>query len=91
MSDVTPGRVHRGSSDECCSSLLEVYAYLDGHLSVERHVVVEAHVADCDDCCGSVAFHAELRRVVSCRCQEEVPDSLRLRVVEAIRMQSRGR
>jgi len=90
MSAAASGSARRLQGEACCASLLEVYAYLDGHLSIERRTVIATHVADCDDCGASLVFHAELRRVVSHCCREEVPDSLRLRIVEAIRLQSQG-
>ncbi len=84
-----PARRPAGTAgDDCCQSLLELYGYLDGCLSVQHSVVIETHIAECVYCGDSFAFHAELRRVVSYCCQEEVPDSLRRRIAEALRRQA---
>lgn len=70
---------------DCADSLKELYTFLDGELTVERRLHIREHLDDCQNCYEAFDFEAELRIVVSTRCREEVPDSLRNRVAEALR------
>jgi mycothiol system anti-sigma-R factor len=70
---------------DCAESLKELYTFLDGELTVERRVHIQAHLEGCQDCYEAFDFEAELRMVVSTRCREEVPDQLRARVADALR------
>jgi mycothiol system anti-sigma-R factor len=70
---------------DCAESLKELYGFLDGELTVERRTHIRAHLESCLDCYGAFDFEAELRMVISTRCREDVPDSLRSRVADALR------
>ncbi len=78
-----------GSTEEhneldCREALHRIYHFLDGELTSGRRAQIEAHLNHCSPCLNMFGFEAELRKVVACRCQESVPDSLRLRIAEAI-------
>lgn len=70
---------------EHCVEVVEMlYHYLDGELSEERRVVITRHLDDCPPCLDAFDFESELRVVIAHRCREEVPDSLRKKVAEAL-------
>jgi mycothiol system anti-sigma-R factor len=70
---------------DCANSLQELYAYLDGELTDDRRGHIQAHLDGCLPCYEAYDFEAELRIVISARCREEVPESLRDRVADALR------
>jgi mycothiol system anti-sigma-R factor len=74
-----------GGSPDCADSLKELYTFLDGELTTERRAHIKVHLDDCLQCYEAFDFEAELRIVISARCREEVPDSLRERVADALR------
>jgi mycothiol system anti-sigma-R factor len=74
-----------GRSSDCADSLKELYTFLDGELTTERRADIRVHLDDCLQCYEAFDFEAELRIVISTRCREEVPDSLRERVADALR------
>jgi mycothiol system anti-sigma-R factor len=76
--------------DECQKALRELYTYLDGQLTIERRTTIKAHIEYCSPCMESYTFEAELKQVVALRCQEEVPEALRMKVFEAIQWEIRG-
>ncbi len=76
-------------SDECQKALAELYHYLDGHLTVERRVTIKSHIDLCSPCLQAFSFETELRQVVSQRCRDEVPESLKFRIAEVIRTEIR--
>lgn len=70
--------------DECSDAVHLLYHYLDGELTVERRIVIQRHLDDCPPCFSAFDFEAELRAVIANRCREEVPESLRQRIAQAI-------
>ena len=68
----------------CDDALRELYGYLDGVLTVERRTVISVHLEACSHCLDAFDFEVELRQVVATRCREEVPESLRIRILEVI-------
>jgi mycothiol system anti-sigma-R factor len=76
--------------DECQRALRELYTYLDGQLTLERRTTIKAHIEYCSPCMESFSFEAELKQVVALRCQEQVPEALRMKVFEAIQWEIRG-
>jgi mycothiol system anti-sigma-R factor len=76
------------SSDEetadCREAVERLYHYLDGELTPERRVVIQRHLDDCHDCIEAFEFEAELRIAVSRSCRDPVPESLIIRVAQAI-------
>lgn len=70
---------------DCDDALHELYGFLDGELTPERRARIQQHLEACPPCFEGFDFEAELRVVVARKCQEQVPDSLRARIAEAIR------
>lgn len=69
---------------DCNETLRELYQYLDGELTEADRSHIQQHLDDCSPCLAAYDFEAELRLVVRNRCVDEVPDSLRTRIAEAI-------
>ena len=80
-----------GDDDVDCNSVVqELYTFLDGELTDGRRIQIERHFTGCTDCHEVVEFHASLKMTISAKCQEAVPDTLRLRIAEALRTAERG-
>jgi mycothiol system anti-sigma-R factor len=75
---------------DCSESLHELYTFLDGELTVERRVAIQAHLDGCSPCGERYDFEAELRLVVQHRCQEQVPETLKQRVFDALQQLDPG-
>ena len=69
---------------DCKESLEELYSFLDGELTEERRAHIQAHLEGCPPCFEAFDFEAELKIVVSSRCREHVPESLKDRIARAI-------
>ena len=69
---------------DCSEAVHVLYHYLDGELTEERRIVIRAHLDACPPCFEAFDFEAELRQVIAMRCREEVPESLRQRIADAI-------
>ena len=69
----------------CDETIERLYFYLDGELTEQRRVEISRHLDMCGPCVGAYGFESELRRVIANRCRDHVPDSLILRVAEALR------
>jgi mycothiol system anti-sigma-R factor len=79
---------HHGEDAEpvdCGQVLEELYTYLDGELTDERRSLIAHHLDDCNPCLEVFDFEAELRLVIQRRCQEQVPDTLRVRIEASLR------
>ena len=70
----------------CQEALQELYTFLDGELTVEKREHIRVHLDDCNPCLEAYDFEAELRIVISTKCKEAVPESLK----EKIRAQLQG-
>ena len=70
----------------CQEALQELYTFLDGELTVEKREHIRVHLDDCNPCLEAYDFEAELRIVISTKCKEAVPESLK----ENIRAQLQG-
>ena len=77
-------------SDPCEEALHELYHFLDGELTDDRRRLISAHLDGCSSCLGVFDFEVELRRVVSQRCRDTVPESLRERIARAIGHDAHG-
>ncbi|HMS88084.1 MAG: mycothiol system anti-sigma-R factor [Acidimicrobiales bacterium] len=73
---------------ECNETLRELYLYLDGELTDSDRVHIQQHLDDCSPCLEAFDFEAELRLVVRNRCVDQVPESLRDRIAQAIQESS---
>ncbi len=71
-------------SDDCRDALHDLFVYLDGQLTVERRQMIKGHIDRCSPCLERYSFETELRQVIAQSCRDTVPDSLRLRIAEAI-------
>lgn len=69
---------------DCNETLRELYEYLDGELTEADRTHIQHHLDDCSPCLAAYDFEAELRLVVRNRCTDQVPDSLRDRIAQAI-------
>ncbi len=68
----------------CEEALAELYTFLDGELTEVRRLAIRSHLDDCTPCFEAFDFEAELRLVISHRCRDEVPESLRNRIAELL-------
>jgi mycothiol system anti-sigma-R factor len=69
---------------DCQEAIHIIYHYLDGELTEERRVEIQAHLDGCLPCLEAFDFEAELRVLIARKCRDEVPESLRARVAQAI-------
>lgn len=69
----------------CDETIERLYFYLDGQLTEERRIEISRHLDMCGPCVGAYGFEAELRKVVANRCKDHVPETLIVRVAEALR------
>lgn len=72
-------------SEHCRDAVEVLYLYLDGELTEERRVVIRHHLDDCPPCFEAFDFEVELRVVIAQKCRDHVPESLVMRVAEALR------
>jgi mycothiol system anti-sigma-R factor len=71
-------------ADDCNETLRELYGYLDGELTPETREHLQQHIDDCSPCLEAYDFELELRMVIRKRCVEQVPESLRRKIAEAL-------
>jgi mycothiol system anti-sigma-R factor len=88
---VYEGTVYSASYEEhtfyepCQEAIATLYTFLDGELTTDRRARIQRHLDECSPCFAAFGFEAELKAVVARKCRDEVPDSLRRRVAEALR------
>jgi mycothiol system anti-sigma-R factor len=68
----------------CDETIERLYYYLDGELTEQRRVEITRHLDLCGPCVGAYGFETELRRVISNRCRDHVPETLIARVADAL-------
>ena len=71
-------------SESCDDALAELYLFVDAELDEPARRRIEQHLGDCSPCLEAFDFEVELRRVISDRCRDRVPDELRARIQAAI-------
>ena len=69
---------------DCSEAVHVLYHFLDGELTEERRRQIQDHLDACPPCFEAFDFEAELRIVIARKCREQVPDSLRQRIADAI-------
>ena len=69
---------------DCNAMIARLYHFLDGELTEERRLGIQAHLDACPSCFGAFDFEAELRIVVSKRVHTVVPEALVLRIRQSI-------
>jgi len=74
----------------CRDAVQRLYHFLDGELTFERRQLIQRHLDECTDCIEAYEFEAELRLAISRGCRESVPDSLRVRIAQAIAFEDPG-
>ena len=52
-------------------------------------MLIAHHLEGCNPCIEAFDFEAELRMVISARCREEVPESLRVRIAQKLTLLAR--
>ncbi len=75
---------HMPDKPECTDAVHRLYHFLDGELTGDKRAQIQRHLDECLPCLEAFDFEAELRIVIAQRCREQVPDSLRNRIAEAI-------
>ncbi len=75
---------------DCEHTIRQVYFYLDGELTTYRRWQIARHLNRCPPCKDGFDFELELRKVVSDRCRERVPDDLKQRIADAISLFDRS-
>ena len=71
---------------DCDATILRVYEYLDGELTVWRRRAITRHLDECPPCAEGFTFEIELRRIVVSKCHEAVPAELRARIAKALQI-----
>jgi mycothiol system anti-sigma-R factor len=72
------------SGVDCRVALHRIYHFLDGELTPERRMKIEAHLNSCSPCLQMFGFETELRKIVAGKCHEAVPEGLRQRIADAL-------
>ncbi len=70
--------------DPCQDAIATLYTYLDGELTKERRHEIKRHLDDCGPCFQAFGFEADVKALIASKRHDDVPDSLRRRVAEAI-------
>lgn len=79
-----------GVEPDCNEALHTLYEFLDGELTIERRVEIQAHLEACLPCYQAYDFEAQVRLMISRKCQETAPPALHDRVADALRQMSQG-
>lgn len=81
---------HPHTTTGCEEALAELYTFLDGELTADKRAAIADHLEGCNPCVEIFDFEAELRMVISKRCEEPVPETLRLRISQTLMSLSLG-
>ncbi len=76
----------RRQDDDCgCGDAMQrLYHFLDGELDDARRARIKRHLEQCVPCLQAFDFEAGLRVVIARKCRDQVPESLRSRLVHVI-------
>jgi mycothiol system anti-sigma-R factor len=90
VNDEPPGMGGYGRStgplyEPCQEAIATLYTFLDGELTPGRRELIQHHLDECGPCFEKFGFEAELKHVIARKCRDEVPQSLRQRVAEALK------
>lgn len=72
------------SDHECEEAITQLYAYLDGELEADVIVRVETHLRRCSPCLEAYDFESELRKVIAAKCQDQLPQDAKQRILEVL-------
>jgi mycothiol system anti-sigma-R factor len=75
---------------DCSETVHRLYHFLDGELTPDRREAIKHHLDECSPCLDAFGFEAEVRRLISDRCRDHVPDHLRERIAAAIEHEHRS-
>jgi mycothiol system anti-sigma-R factor len=70
--------------DDCREAAAELFGYLDGALDDGKRALIADHLDSCGSCFDAFEFHAELRLVISRKCQTELPEHLKARIAASL-------
>jgi mycothiol system anti-sigma-R factor len=70
--------------EPCQEAVATLYSFLDGELTPDRRLLIQHHLDECGPCFEAFGFEAELKAVIARKCRDEVPQSLRRRVADAL-------
>ena len=73
---------------DCQEAVHTLYHFLDGELTEAKRHEIQQHLDDCSPCLEVFDFEAELRALISRKCRDQVPEHVRIRILEAIRVGS---
>jgi anti-sigma factor (TIGR02949 family) len=66
---------------DCVQALRDLDVFLDGELDPSTHDAIRHHIDGCMDCLGAFDFHAELKAVITEKCNnDEMPPGLLARI-----------
>ena len=65
---------------DCSAMIARLDHFLDGELTEQRRIKIQAHLDGCPTCFSAFDFEAELRIVVRSRAYTEVPADLASRI-----------
>lgn len=68
----------------CADLLRDVDDLLHGELDPTRAAALQAHLHDCPPCLETADFQAQLRRLLTKRCGEPVPQGFEARLLAAL-------
>jgi len=83
-------RDHEHGGADCREAIETIYQFLDGELTVEARHQIKRHLDDCSPCLEAYDFEAELRVAIARKCRDSVPETLRIRIHEALLQESQG-
>jgi mycothiol system anti-sigma-R factor len=66
--------------------LAEVFLYLDGEITTERHELIREHLDECSPCLRKYGIEREVRALVARCCGgDRAPEALRAKVLGRLR------
>jgi mycothiol system anti-sigma-R factor len=87
MSDTNPPASGRHRDDAVCARILaQAWLVADGELGGDERVVVEEHLAVCEDCAGAISLHKRFKaRIAAAHSGERAPRTLHERIRFSLR------
>lgn len=81
------GQLAAGTGSDCSEALLRVYEYLDGEMSADDCVKIQAHLDECGACLKQYNLDQALKAIVKRSCSSEAaPVELRTTILRQITM-----
>jgi mycothiol system anti-sigma-R factor len=72
---------------DCREVLHAVYLYLDGEIDIEQRRLIREHLDECAPCLRQFGVEQEVKVLVARHCGgDRAPDSLRISVLERLRL-----